>query len=217
MSLKEKLAKIREQQNKTAATPAPAPKEEPKEKIPGDAIRQKLLELGAKKQVNPPPAITKTEEGETKKVTLSVNVEAAPKKSDKTLEVCPVCGESFKVLAKHRCKGKGETPPPPRAEEQHHDYILLIDCLPVGNIMKDVVSAESLTAETKKKICEMKKVEHWKLTEYGGGAALLQVGFEKFWYGSAFSGVILLSTSSLEFPAVVQTLSESASAVYRGV
>ena len=256
MSLKEKLAEIKERQKQTAT--APAPKEEPKE-IPGDAIRQKLLELGAKKQVNPPQTVLisaekeEAEKSQNQAKGESAKAEEPPKekKAEKVLESCPVCGESFKVLAKHRCKApvilqgmaekqmlyegqlsSGENnvlfraksgeeifikmTPSPKVEEQHHNYILLIDCLPVG-IMKDVVSAESLTNEIKEKICEVKKVEHWKLVEYGGGSAFLQKAFEKYWYGVAFLGIVLLSTSSLEYSSVVETLITHAKAVYRGV
>jgi len=223
MNLREKLQKIKEQQAQSKPAGFPPVKEEaslPEEKkeVPGDLIRQKLLELGTRKEVNPPPTQT-TEETEG--------------------EACPTCGKNFKVLAKHRCKNipdpqtgtkilpevvsnvalKGTAKPITKSIQQanteKHNYVLLIDCIPSKNT--PFVNAENLSAHVKKEICEEKKVEHWKLVEYGGGPALLHARFEKYWFGTSFAGTILLYSSCLEYAAIRETLVKWAREVYQGI
>lgn len=234
MNLREKLQRLKEQQQ--AANPEPETTPEPAEEaaeepvptaaLPGAAIKEKLKALGARKEINPPaPAAVEVRTTET-----------AP--TEEPGDVCPTCGKAFKVLAKHRCK---ETPAPipnielkgaaklvqrakPAAEElgetevDGHNYILLIDCVERENfVYAPADSAYDICKPVMDAICKENDVEHWKLIPYGGGAALLQARFERFWNTQSFHGAIVLSSSSLEYASILPALMADADRTFQGI
>jgi len=161
-------------------------------------------------------------------------------------DACPICGKIFKVLAKHRCKAAQPKPQvdvdalplnvqenpvaadAPITEVPAHSvegieprffgYVLLINCVEISKKSReDVVSAIDLCKPVVDAICKERNVEHWKLVEFGGGAALLAARFKRYWETQKFSGLIELNSRSLEYESIRDTLIEFADIAYQGV